>query len=94
MKDIEPLSSQTIQKYLPDRKICVKFSDTTTTMSYLDTSKNETCPNSHKCQKYFCRKDDEPCPVVDVWFDNVVDSENYDGLATYDDVILIFYYRM
>lgn len=64
-----------------NQKLCIKKDTSWTTISYLNSiTKFRSCPKANRCQKYFCREDNQSCPIIDLWFST--DSKNKTNLLT------------
>ena len=80
---------QTISKFFENEKLCYLKSSNVTTLNYLNSAQKD-CKEYNRCQGYFCKPNmNEPCPVVDVYFNNIfADNSTGSTLYLYDNVSL------
>ena len=80
-KNITAQPAQKLLLWENNVKVCVRKDPSQTSLSYLSSmSKLRTCKLSNKCQKYFCKLDNQTCPIIDAWFSEV---NPYDFTTTY-----------
>lgn len=57
-------------------KICVKKDSKWSTLKYLSSIKQfRKCKKENRCQKYFCKEDDQECPLIDIWIKKDYNSQ-------------------
>ena len=67
-RDINNIPSAILKNWINYSKICIKKDPFMSTLSYLKSiNKFRDCKKANRCQKYFCKEDNQKCPLIDVW---------------------------
>lgn len=98
-QDIEARKAAALEIWPNNYRICNRFSKTTLKEYLSSYTQFRTCKKENKCQKYFCKKDGDECPIIEFWINTntttstlVTDTENLKdkayGKDFYNQVIL------
>jgi len=68
LREVKPMPARNISLWEDESKLCVLRDPNWSTMRYLQSIDDfRDCKIANKCQKYFCKKDNETCPLIDIW---------------------------